>query len=276
MKKEKRDAATAQVREFYDGPADRIYRTTWGENLHLGLPLAGGSRYDAMVHATDTMAAAIDIDENTTVLDLGAGYGGPARQLVSRFGCRVTGLNLSQVEIEEAQKQTRAAGVDDRVTYVLGDFHDLEFADASFDVVWSQDSLMYGADKCRILQEARRVLRPGGVLDFTDILAKRDLAPSERDRLYGRVRTPEMWDVERYRQELAAVGFTIERVEDWSEHVADSYAAAQQEAMRKRNALESQVGRELVERTIEGLSFWVEMAKLGNVGWAWFVARKPQ
>ena len=37
MEKEKRNAATAQVRAFYDGPADTIYRTTWGENLHLSV-----------------------------------------------------------------------------------------------------------------------------------------------------------------------------------------------------------------------------------------------
>ncbi len=38
MEKKKRDAATARVRQFYDGPADTIYSTTWGENLHLGFP----------------------------------------------------------------------------------------------------------------------------------------------------------------------------------------------------------------------------------------------
>ena len=49
MEKEKRDAATAQVRDFYDGPADTIYRTTWGENLHLGIAREkGGSYQDAM------------------------------------------------------------------------------------------------------------------------------------------------------------------------------------------------------------------------------------
>ncbi len=38
MEKRTRDEATARVRDFYDGPADTIYKTTWGENLHLGVP----------------------------------------------------------------------------------------------------------------------------------------------------------------------------------------------------------------------------------------------
>ena len=79
---------------------------------------------------------------------------------------------------------------------------------------------MYGADKRRILEEVLRILKPGGVLDFTDILASRDLASDDRARLYDRVRTPEMWDAERYLAELIDMGFKIHRMEDWSEHVS--------------------------------------------------------
>ena len=49
MEKNIRDEATARVKDFYDGPADTIYKTTWGENLHLGFPTAaGGSQHEAM------------------------------------------------------------------------------------------------------------------------------------------------------------------------------------------------------------------------------------
>ncbi|MEE9149388.1 MAG: methyltransferase domain-containing protein [Candidatus Tectomicrobia bacterium] len=275
MEKEKRDAATARVRDFYDGPADTIYRTTWGENLHLGLPREkGGSLQDAMTYATERMASVITLDKDSSVLDLGSGYGGPARLLASRYGCGVTGLNLSKVEIEEAEKRTEACGLHSSITYVYGDFHEIPFPDKTFDVVWSQDSLMYGADKRRILEEVNRVLKPGGVLDFTDILARRDLDPEDRNRLYERVRTPEMWDTERYLAELIDLGFKIRRVEDWSEHVAASYAWAREQTNEKREELESKVGAELVQATLDGLGFWVDMAERGNVGWVLVVAQK--
>lgn len=275
MDRDTRDAATARVREFYDGPADILYRTTWGENLHLGLPRRRGeAQRDAMVHATKRMAEHVDLGPGHSVLDLGCGYGGPARQLASRYGCRVTGLNVSGVELEEAVRRTREAGLDDRVTYVRGDFHELEFPDATFDVVWSQDSLMYGADKPRILREAHRVLKPGGVLDVTDILASRDLPEHHRQRLYERVRTPEMWDIERYLAELKEAGFEMRHLEDWSEHVAASYAAARAATVEKREELAAQVGAEMIDRTLDGLAFWVEMATRGLVGWALFVASR--
>ncbi|HEX2207984.1 MAG TPA: methyltransferase domain-containing protein [Longimicrobium sp.] len=276
MDKATRDALTERVRDFYDGPADVLYRTTWGENLHLGLPRQpGDDQTDAAVHTTERMAGAVALHPGVSVLDLGCGYGGPARQLASRYGCRVTGLNLSRVELDEAVRRTREAGLEDRVTYVQGDFHELDFADASFDVVWSQDSLMYGADKPRILREAHRVLKPGGMLDVTDILASRDLPEHHRRRLYERVRTPEMWDIERYLTELMGIGFQVRRLEDWSEHVAASYAAARAATIEKREELTAQVGAEMIDRTLDGLAFWVEMATRGLVGWALFVARKP-
>lgn len=113
------------------------------------------------------------------------------------------------------------------------------------------------------------------MLDFTDILARRDLQPHDRNRLYERVRTPEMWDTERYLDELIALGFKIRRVEDWSEHVAASYAWAREQAIANREELETTVGDELVQDTLDGLGFWVDMAERGNVGWVFIVAQIP-
>ena len=57
MEKKARDEATARVKDFYDGPADTVYTTTWGENLHLGVPRqGGGSHKEAMEHTTELMA----------------------------------------------------------------------------------------------------------------------------------------------------------------------------------------------------------------------------
>ena len=276
MDKAERERATARVQEFYDGPADTIYRTTWGEDLHLAVRRAKGDTHEeAMRRTSEIMASHLRLEKGSEVLDLGSGYGAPARYLASRFGARVTGLNVSSVEIDLARRLTRAAGLDRQVSFDHGDFHDLPYADDSFDVVWSQASLMYGADKHRILAEAYRVMKPSGVLDFTDILASRGLAPSERERLYERVRTPEMWDIEAYLRHLIDLGFKIVRVEDWSEHVAWTYTCARDRALEHRPTLEAEVGEAMMQTTLDGLAFWIEMAERGKVGWALFVARRP-
>ena len=135
---------------------------------------------------------------------------------------------------------------------------------------------MYGADKNLVLSEAFRVLKPGGFLNFTDILVRRTLESDLKKRLYARVRTPEMWDSSRYVEALLRLGFTVQRVEDWSDHVESSYAAARDETITRREELIDILGEELVAQTLEGLAFWIDRARRRDVGWAFFVARKPK
>ena len=273
MDKKSRDDATARVRAFYDGPADVIYKTTWGQNLHLGVPRGpNGSYEDAIQNTSELMASHLTLDRDARVLDLGSGYGGPAVFLAETYGCQVIGINLSAVEIEAARTHVEARGLSGLVTFDCGDFHDLPYEDESFDVVWSQDSLMYGADKRRILDEVRRVLKPDGILDFTDILVSRNLNTGDRERLYARVRTPEMWDTDRYLTEMNELGFVVDHVETGRRMWRGAYAWARQRAIDRRDDLESAVGPDLVQSTLDGLAFWVDMAGRGNVGWNLFVA----
>ena len=88
-----------QAKDYYDSQdADEFYYHIWGgEDFHLGIyedpdePI-----FDASRRTIKTMAAQVKLDENTRVLDIGAGYGGAARVLASTYGCPVTCLNLSE------------------------------------------------------------------------------------------------------------------------------------------------------------------------------------
>jgi ubiquinone/menaquinone biosynthesis C-methylase UbiE len=96
------------------------------------------------------------------VLDIGSGLGGPARTLAAEYGCQVTGLDLAEEFCQAAEMLTTRVGLSDRVTFRQRDALHLPFAPGSFDVVWTQYALMNIADKARLVQEAHRVLRPGG------------------------------------------------------------------------------------------------------------------
>jgi SAM-dependent methyltransferase len=98
------------------------------------------------------------------VLDIGSGLGGPARTLAAEYGCQVTGLDLAAEFCQAAEMLTARVGLSDRVTFRQGDALHLPFDPGSFDVVWTQYALMNIADKARLVQEAHRVLRPGGLL----------------------------------------------------------------------------------------------------------------
>ncbi len=261
---------------YYDGPADEIYRTIWGDNLHLGVPRSEECPHpEAMEHTNEIMANAVRLEPGVCVLDLGCGYGSTARYLAANFGCQVTGVNISQKELELAQRRSIEAGLDHLLRFEYGDFHRLGYADASYDVVWSQEAFLHAWDKTTVLSECRRVLKAEGSLIFTDITVARDTPDEDRARIYDRVKSPDMWDFEDYRVALSGLGLTIVREEDWSRYVGRSYAWVRDRLVEQRDALLPRVGAETIDNTIESLSFWVDSANARKIGWGLFVAEKP-
>ena len=268
-------AIVASTQAYYDGPADEIYRTIWGDNLHLGVPCSAECPHpEAMEHTNEIMANAVSLTPEMRVLDLGCGYGSTARYLAANFGCTVTGTNISEKELELARSRAAGAGLDDLLSFEYGDFHHLGYGDGTYDVVWSQEAFLHAVDKIAVLSECRRVVKPGGSLVFTDILVRRSTPEADRERIYDRVKSPDMWDLEDYRQALSRLGLPVIREEDWSQHVARSYAWVRDRLQENREALAPRIGYETIDGTVAALSFWVDSAKAGNIGWALFVATK--
>ena len=270
------ETVVSTTQAYYDGPADEIYRTIWGDNLHLGVPRSDDSSHpEAMEHTNQIMAAAVNLDSDTRVLDLGCGYGSTARYLSARFGCRVTGTNISEKELDLARERAAEAGLAHLLTFEYEDFHRLASPDESYNVVWSQEAFLHAADKLAVLSECRRVLKPTGSLIFTDILVRRDTPADARERIYDRVKSPDMWDLDDYRSALSRLDLPVTREEDWSQYVARSYGWVRDRLQENRDALLPRVGAETIDRTLDALSFWVSSANAGYIGWALLVANKP-
>ena len=158
---DERDVASivSGTQAYYDGPADEIYRTVWGDNLHLGVPCGDECPHpEAMEHTNEIMAKTVSLGPEVRVLDLGCGYGSTARYLAANFGCRVTGANISdkELELELARSRSIEASLDNLLSFEYGDFHRLGYPDWSYDVVWSQEAFLHAADKTAVLSECRR------------------------------------------------------------------------------------------------------------------------
>jgi ubiquinone/menaquinone biosynthesis C-methylase UbiE len=122
-------------------------------------------------NATVRLAQLAGINGSERVLDVGCGIGGPSRYLASKFGCGVTGLDLTQEFVALAGMLAQRTGLADKVSYRQGDALDMPFPDASFDLVWSQNAAMNIADRDRLYGEMRRVLTPTGRLALQDVAA---------------------------------------------------------------------------------------------------------
>ena len=104
-----------------------------------------------------------------TVLDIGCGIGGPARYFAAAFGCRVTGVDLTQEFVDVAAMLTQRCGMQDRVDFRCADAVDLPFADDAFDSVWCLNVTMNIQDRERLYGEVRRVLKGGGQFALSEL-----------------------------------------------------------------------------------------------------------
>jgi len=103
------------------------------------------------------------------VVDIGSGIGGPARYLAKRFGCKITGIDLTPEFCDVARHLTRLLNLEDKVTFEVGDALAMPFADAAFNGAYSMNVSMNIADKSRLYREIHRVLKPGAWLVLSEL-----------------------------------------------------------------------------------------------------------
>ncbi len=120
--------------------------------------------------ATLELAHIAGVKEGLRVLDIGSGLGGPARTLAQRYGCVVTGLDLTEEFCRIATMFSELSGMQNHVSFRHGNALDMPFEDTSFDLVWTQQAGMNIEDKAKLYQEAYRVLALGGRLVFQEVL----------------------------------------------------------------------------------------------------------
>jgi sarcosine/dimethylglycine N-methyltransferase len=120
--------------------------------------------------ATADLARLAGITADMEVLDVGSGVGGPARFLAATYGCRVTGVDLSEPFVDAARYLTERTGQGRQVAFQAGSALDLPFHEGRFDVALLQHVAMNIADRARLYREIRRVLKTGGRFATYDVV----------------------------------------------------------------------------------------------------------
>ena len=121
--------------------------------------------------ATVELAQLLSPQSGQLLLDLGCGIGGPARWLAGARGCQVVGLDLTEVYCRTARELSARVKLEKQTRFLCADALHLPFAEASFDLVWTQHAAMNMADKARLYREIARVLKPGGRFGLYDVMA---------------------------------------------------------------------------------------------------------
>jgi SAM-dependent methyltransferase len=125
--------------------------------------------------------AVAELREGETVLDLGSGGGIDVLLSARRVGPTgvVYGLDMTDEMLALAQHNKAEAGIPN-AHFLRGEIEHVPLPAESVDVVISNCVINLSTDKARVLAEIARVLKPGGRVGFSDIVAEDRLSPKER------------------------------------------------------------------------------------------------
>jgi arsenite methyltransferase len=154
----------------------------------FGLPLYGDG--DTLLLPEDAKLASLgcgnptavaELREGETVLDLGSGGGIDVLLSARRVGPtgKAYGLDMTEEMLDLARRNAADAGVSN-AEFLAGRIEEIPLPDASVDVVISNCVINLSVDKPAVMAEMSRVLRPGGRLGISDVVADDELSPAER------------------------------------------------------------------------------------------------
>ena len=117
----RREQYATLTRHYYNLATD-LYEYGWGSSFHFCRFAYGEPFHQAVARHEHYLAHQMGIKEDMTVLDVGCGVGGPAREIAKFTGARIVGLNNNDYQIERATHYAQKEGLADQLSFTKGDF----------------------------------------------------------------------------------------------------------------------------------------------------------
>lgn len=219
-----------KVEKLYGGGIENY--TDWHNGyLNFGLWEDGISDYvKAAENLVHRMGDLLGLNETSKLLDVAPGMGTQDIYLFENFAPRsIDGLDVTWGHIEHGRRRAVEAHAEDRVHFHHGTATKIPFADQSFTHILSIEGPEHFDTRERFLHEARRVLRPGGVIAMADFIVKRqprnllEKLVAEAARKLWQVPRANVYSAEVYDQKMRGAGFKKVEIEEMGALVIPGY-----------------------------------------------------
>ena len=259
----------SDVQAVYSGPEGELWELIMGEQIHIG---GFSSSMD--------LAEKAGIEPGANGVDLCCCNGAGMRFLVRfRNVARMEGIDATAKIVEEGCRRCEQEGLSDKIEFTLADVCDSGLADASADFVWGEDAWCYVVDKKKLVSEAARIVKPAGVIAFTDwIEGDAGLTDTEAERILTFMKFPNIQNLEGYRDLLAANGCEVIAAEDTGRFgpYVDLYLNMLNMQLTYDALKIIGFNSELMQSMAAEMVFMQELAHAGKIAQGLFVARKKE
>uniref|UniRef100_A0A8C5MS06 phosphoethanolamine N-methyltransferase n=1 Tax=Leptobrachium leishanense TaxID=445787 RepID=A0A8C5MS06_9ANUR len=208
------------------------------------------------------------------VIDVGCGIGGGDFYMAKMYGAEVLGMDLSSNMVEIAMERA----IEEKtplVQFEIGDATKRIFPDASFDVVYSRDTILHITDKPALFKRFFSWLKPGGKLLITDYCCgPRPLSPVFQE--YVRQRGYTLYTTQEYGQFLENVGFVNVDAQDRTKQFVDILNIELRRTQEIKEEFIKSFSEEDYNYIITGWKEKLHRCSLGDQRWGLFYAEKPQ
>jgi SAM-dependent methyltransferase len=257
----------ADVQAVYDGAEGQLWKLVMGEQIHIG----------GMASSMD-LAERAGIAAGTSGVDLCCCIGAGMRFLARFRGVgRMTGVDATPRMIQEGRRACQEEGLAGRIEFVQADVCATGLPAGAVDFAWGEDAWCYVVDKPALVAEAVRLVRPGGIIAFTDwVEGPAGLSDEQADRFMRFMKFPSLMDIDGYAGLLRQSGCDVLAAEDTRRFPAHVDLYLNMLNMQLTYDALKIIGfdMELMRAMGQEMRFMQELAREGRIAQGLFIARK--
>ena len=242
--------------------------------------ILGDTLHPGGLSLTNRLGKLMAIPEGAWVVDLASGQGASAMAVSRVFHCNVVGIEFGDQAVAQSRAKSLEFPTAPAASFLRGDAECVPFRTGSFHGVMCECSMSLFHDKAGAVEQAARLLRPGGRFGLSDVTVEPGCLPPELDGTIGQLLClTDALTLEGYRGLLEAAGLTLVAQEDASNEILKILDSVETKlsALSAWQGLTGQAAPdpEMLGQAPQIIVQMRELVASGKIGYWLLVAEKP-